>query len=330
MCPMAGEAGLAPTITITGRVGPCPDDNIQHSIGNITLMIPTQNTQSNSQTRPAVEVPPGEQWRLLVTSGLDGASSMALDTAILEQVGAGHSPPTLRLYDWQPACLTLGIAQPYSDVDRARLAAHGWDITRRPTGGRAILHTDEITYSVTLPRDHPIAEGDIVTSYRRLSAALLHALQALGLRARADQADDHLREADKGPVCFEVPANYEITADGKKLVGSAQVRKHGALLQHGALPLHGDIARICDALAFPSEAARLRAKARVRERATTLEAVLGRRIPWHSAAEALVAAFRETFALDMGAPEGPVAVEQARMAELRSEVYAAEAWIQRL
>lgn len=270
------------------------------------------------------------QWRLLITPDGDGAYNMALDQAILEAVGAGQSPPTLRFFSWQPACLSLGQAQPAADADLDRIRASGWGIVRRPTGGRAILHTDEITYSVALPKDHPVVKGDIVTSYRRLSSALLRALELLGLEAQADRRLDKVPEGAKGPVCFEVPSDYEITANGYKLIGSAQVRKYNGVLQHGSLPLWGDISRICDALAFPDDAVRERIKARVGQRATTLERVLGRAITWEEAAAALQGAFEETFALAFPAPEPPSPAEQARALALVAEVYATDDWTLRL
>ena len=91
---------------------------------------------------------------------------MAADMALLQAVGAGLTAPVLRLYAWSPPCLSLGYGQHVSEADRGRLAALGWGIVRRPTGGRAILHTDELTYSVALPADHPLAAGSVVESYR--------------------------------------------------------------------------------------------------------------------------------------------------------------------
>jgi lipoate-protein ligase A len=81
-------------------------------------------------------------WRLLLTSAAHGAWNMAVDEAILEHVGRGDVLPTFRLYAWDPACLSLGHAQPYADVDARRLQERGWEVVRRPTGGRAILHTN--------------------------------------------------------------------------------------------------------------------------------------------------------------------------------------------
>lgn len=271
-----------------------------------------------------------EHWRLLVTPPCTGAYNMALDQAILEQVGAGNAPPTLRFFAWTPPCLSLGQAQPSADVDLARLQERGWGLVRRPTGGRAILHTDEITYSVTLPKSHPLVQGDVVASYHRLSAALLDGLARLGLQAQADRRLERSVGRPGGPVCFEVPSDYEITANGSKLIGSAQVRRFEGVLQHGALPLWGDITRICDALAFPDEAERERVRARVAVRATTLERALGRRVSWEEAADALRDAFAERFGVHFGPPEGPTPAEEARAAALVEEVYGADTWTFRL
>ena len=88
-------------------------------------------------------------WRLLYTPPSSGAWNMAVDEAILEHIHRGESQPTLRLYAWEPACLSLGHAQSFADVDMKRVKERGWEVVRRVTGGRAILHTDELTYSVT-------------------------------------------------------------------------------------------------------------------------------------------------------------------------------------
>lgn len=236
------------------------------------------------------------QWRLIFDKPMLGSHNMATDEAILQAVGAYQSLPTLRLYAWNPLCLSLGYGQRVRDVDWSGLEAHGWDIVRRPTGGKAILHGNELTYSVTVPKDHELAQGDIVESYRRISEALIMALQLLGLSPSSEkQAKGN---QDLGPVCFEVPSHYEITSGGKKLIGSAQVRRKEGILQHGTLPLHGRIDLICEALAYPDEASREEAKAKVRERATTLEEILDEFISWQKAADILVEGFIQTFGFE--------------------------------
>ena len=252
---------------------------------------------------------------------------MAVDEAILEAVGAGAVWPTLRLYAWVPPCLSLGYAQPIDDVDLTALHAHGWDIVRRPTGGRAILHTDELTYSVIGPPDEPRLAGSLLESYHVLSGALLNALHRLGIAAQASpQAASPPGSSIQGPVCFEVPSNYEITIDGKKLVGSAQARRKEGVLQHGSLPLAGDLGRITQALKFADPLARQAAAERIWQRATTVERVLGHPVEWQDAAQAFHQAFEQTLNLEL--LPSPLTPGEAQRAEsLVHEKYSHPAWI---
>lgn len=269
------------------------------------------------------------QWRLINTAPAAGAWNMAVDEAILETVGRGEALPTLRLYAWEPACLSLGFAQPMHDVDLAALGSCGWDLVRRPTGGRAILHTDELTYSVIAPLTEPRVAGSVLESYRRLSAALLDALERLGLPARAEKDYTSTAEGQKaGPVCFEVPSHYEITVAGKKLVGSAQARRKEGVLQHGSLPLYGDLTRITRALIYPHEAARVQAAERLLAHAANLE-MLGYKVSWDQSAAAFAAAFQETLSIDwVEEPLSPAEVQRA--GELVTEKYAHPSWTERV
>ncbi len=266
------------------------------------------------------------QWRLICDTPAPGAWNMAVDSAFLQVVGSGESPPILRLYDWEPLCLSLGYGQRLGDANLKRIERNGWGIVRRPTGGKAILHGRELTYSVTLPKDHELAQGDVVESYRRISEALIMALQVLGLSPQSERQAKGNRGL--GPVCFEVPSHYEITAGGKKLIGSAQVRRRQGILQHGSLPLYGDIAQICDALDYESASEREEAKAQVRARATTLEAVLGQRIAWDGVADALVAGFERAFEINFAYDEMTPA--ERHLAEgLMHETYAHPDWLRK-
>jgi lipoate-protein ligase A len=270
---------------------------------------------------------PPAVWRLIIHRPADGPTNMAIDEAITRRVRAGNAPPTLRFYGWDPACLSLGRSQPVSDVDFDRLHERGWDVVRRQTGGRAILHVDELTYSIAIPQDDPRVQGYVVESYRQLSEGLMAGLALLDAPVRSEQADKDAH-GFKGPVCFEVPSDYEITAYGRKLLGSAQTRRGEMVLQHGALPLRGDLGRICDALAFESEEAREEARVRVIERAITLEEALGRAITFEEAAAALAEGFCR--ALNVRLEEGTLsAAEQADAERLRAEKYAAEVWTAR-
>ncbi len=239
---------------------------------------------------------------------------MALEEALLEACVRGDSPPILRLYAWQPPCLSLGYAQALSEVDLARLEARGWDLVRRPTGGRAILHTDELTYAVIGPVEHPLLCGSVLESYQRLARALLAALHWLGVPAEMNEATP-ASSFTANPICFEMPSAYEITVAGRKLIGSAQARRQGGVLQHGALPLSGDLTRIVQVLSFPDETARQQAAERLLHRAITLEGSLGRTVPWEVAAQAFVEGFAHTFSIHFQLSE-PTIAEKARAEEL--------------
>ena len=244
------------------------------------------------------------QMRLLAESRfMSGARNMAVDCAVAEAVGHSEHPPTLRLYGWHPICLSLGYGQRIADADMAALKGRGWDMVRRPSGGKAILHGDELTYSLSLPLSHELARGDVVASYRRISKGLLAALEILGLPARAEPKDADGNAAQTGPVCFVVHSQYEIQVNSRKLIGSAQVRRSGAVLQHGTLPLHGDIGRICDALAFDNDEERESERRMALERATTLCESLGRKVSWNEAAAAIRQGFERAFCVEFAAGE---------------------------
>ena len=174
-------------------------------------------------------------WRLLLDAPAEGAWNMAVDEVLLDGVAAGSSPPTLRFYTWMPACLSLGYFQPFSVVNVEGCRKLGIDIVRRPTGGRAILHDRELTYGVALPASLLGHDAGILPSYRRLSLALQAGIQRLGIDVSLAPESEAPTQAVRGPACFDRPSAHEILLRGRKLVGSAQVRRAGALLQHGSI-----------------------------------------------------------------------------------------------
>lgn len=273
---------------------------------------------------------PDGNWRLVQTSPAEGAWNMAVDEAILESIGRDEVQTTLRLYAWEPACISIGYAQPFSDVDFEGVSQNGWQVVRRITGGRAILHTNELTYSVIGPQDEPRLVGSVIESYRRLSQALMTALEFLGLPVKAAPKDDNSGSSQNPePICFEVPSHYEITAGGKKLIGSAQARKKAGVLQHGTLPLTGDLTRITKALKFPNEEARKEAGTRLLARATTVESVLKKKVSWGDAAQAFSEAFKTALNLNFEVT-GLTPTEFKRADELFKEKYNHVNWTERI
>ncbi len=270
-------------------------------------------------------------WRLLYTPPSSGAWNMAVDESILEHIHRGESLPTLRLYAWEPACLSLGHAQSFKDVDMEQVKANGWEVVRRVTGGRAILHTDELTYSVTGSAEEPVLAGGVLESYNRLAQALLFAIRELGLPVEIKEhvLDGQPAALNLNPVCFEMPSTYEITVDGKKLIGSAQARKKEGVLQHGSLPLTGDLTRICQALIFADDAARGNAAQRLLARAVTVESVTGTKTDWETAAQAFVKGFEAQLGIRFQRGEMSQS-ELKRTDELVQEKYANPVWTERI
>lgn len=156
-----------------------------------------------------------------------------LDGRFQERFGYGCC--LWRFYAWQPFAITLGYNQPEHDIDRRACIADGIDVVRRPTGGRAVFHADEFTYSFIT--DSP-AENSI--HYRMVHEVIMHALEDLGIKAEFCRSTLSRSESapDTGSVsCFTASARYELQAEGRKLVGSAQRKTRNILLQHGSLPL---------------------------------------------------------------------------------------------
>ncbi|MCU0304754.1 MAG: lipoate--protein ligase family protein [Thermoanaerobaculales bacterium] len=213
------------------------------------------------------------QWRLILDGALPGALNMARDMAILEAVAAGLSPPTVRLYGWAPPCLTLGKHQGLEVVDLDFCRARGIEVARRPTGGRALLHHLELTYSLVAPLGRPPIPSRLQDAYRLICSALVDACRSLGVDAELTGGEVNLRlpEPTSPAPCFESPAEGEVVVRGRKLIGSAMRAHAGSVLQHGAILLNWDGRLQAGALGLTDDTA-------LRPRITTLAAELGREV----------------------------------------------------
>ena len=176
---------------------------------------------------------------------------MAVDEALLEGVAGGTALPTLRFYGWNPACLSLGYFQSFDVVDVAACRARGIEIVRRPTGGRAILHDRELTYSIALPAAVLGLDRGILPSYHRISRALQAGFARLSIDTAMAPESAAAAEPEHGPICFDRPSAHEILLRGRKLVGSAQVRRSDALLQHGSILIEPNIRTMLACLRLP-------------------------------------------------------------------------------
>jgi lipoate-protein ligase A len=176
---------------------------------------------------------------------MDGRRDMAIDEALAEAVGSGASPPVVRLYGFSPPTLSLGRFQKAKGrLSERQLARDGVTLVRRPTGGHAVLHDDELTYSVALSKE----AGPLIGGARKrevylfIARILLHGLSNLGITGSVNAAQ---RGDIHNPDCFGSAGEYEIAgAEGKKLIGSAQMTTRTAILQHGSIPLQNPGQRV--------------------------------------------------------------------------------------
>jgi lipoate-protein ligase A len=252
-----------------------------------------------------------EAWRYIPPTPLPGAHNMALDGAMLEAHLRGETPPTLRVYTWRPPAVSLGrFQQAEASLDLTACRNAGVDVVRRPTGGRAILHTEEeVTFSVVISEERLGTHGTMAC-YRALAFAIVAGLKDLGLDARlVERAGAREARSAQDPVCFAVQARCDLVVGSSKLVGSAQLHRGGAVLQQNSLPLRlrlGDWARFF----------RRRAEAPA---AVGLWEAAGAEWPHSRVAEALRKGFEQTFQIELANGE-PTESELRRAAELASGV----------
>ncbi len=176
-------------------------------------------------------------FRLFIDSPADGVTNMARDEALLVGVGEDTSPPTMRFYKWDPPTISLGYFQKYDEYESLAPPVGELAVVRLTTGGGAILHDSEWTYSIALPASHPLVQAGATQLYELVHAALIDTLALLGVRAeRCLLSDDS--SAGRGPFfCFDRRHCTDVLLDGGKLAGSAQRRTKTAILQHGSIML---------------------------------------------------------------------------------------------
>ncbi|MDT9725017.1 lipoate--protein ligase family protein [Xylanibacillus composti] len=270
------------------------------------------------------------QWRYVQSGAMDPAMNMAVDEAILTAHSEGKVPPTLRFYAWEPASLSIGYFQKAEEeVDFAELNRRGIGFVRRPTGGRAVLHDQELTYSLIVSEDYPDMPRGVTEAYRVLSEGLLLGFRRLGLQAEmvnlASEAEKAKYAAAAGSaVCFDSPSWYELVVEGRKVAGSAQTRQKGVVLQHGSILLDLDVDALFDVLKFPSERIKERMKRSFPEKAVAINELLRAANREAVTLPAVEAAFHEGFAEAMKVELVPgelTADERKLAAQLAEEKY---------
>ena len=176
-----------------------------------------------------------EIWWMVDSGEESGLYNMSFDEFLAKNV---KKRPILRFFQWKPYCLSLGYNQKNEIFEYGRLKENDIDIVKRPTGGRAVLHADEVTYSVIISDSHPLFYLGITELYKAISYALQKGLKYLGINAFIEKNKIGFGKLEKlSPYCFSSIARYEIKYNGKKIIGSAQRRYKNSVLQHGSIPL---------------------------------------------------------------------------------------------
>ncbi len=253
-------------------------------------------------------------FRLLADGAGCGAHNMAVDRALLEALADGRGTPTLRLYGWEPPCLSLGQHQGEEAADLAFCRRHGIDVVRRPTGGRAVLHHLELTYSVVAPLGVPPLPRALQAAYARLCAPLVRACRELGIAAELTGGEVNLQLP--GPrttvPCFKAPAAGEVVVAGRKLIGSAMRAHDQLILQHGAMLLAWDGELQAGSMGLADDRT-------LRPHVTTFAEQLARPVAAAELATAVVAAFAAELGIELVAGELS-SWEAARAAVLSAEL----------
>ena len=233
------------------------------------------------------------KWRLIAAPEMTGADNMAYDLKLFSDFEKMPGQPVLRIYSWRPKAISLGYAQKVDrEIDLEMAKALGWDVVVRPTGGGIVFHNEaEVTYSLVIGKDDPLFPKGLIPAYRKISTALIAGLAILGIKSEISPSPSMMergaerRRGGARGLCFNYPAEYEVVAAGKKIVGSAQKRGKTALLQQGSIFIRqtppGDLSCL---------------KASVAEvNAVSVEDLLGREVSFNEVAAALESGFRKVF-----------------------------------
>lgn len=271
------------------------------------------------------------EWRVIVTGKLSAAENMAIDEAVFNGIMNGTSSPTIRFYDWQKPTASYGYNQSWEkEIDPALLEKYDFDFVRRPTGGRLVLHYDEVTYAVIAPAVGKLS-GNVTQSYAEISKALKAGFLQMGLEVDLEKGDlsaEHQRQA-KNP-CFTSSSRYELKYQNKKIVGSAQIRKKDVILQHGSILLNHDQSKVADILPGLVPEQRERVRNYLMRKSTSINSNLAEPLDFSLAVEHLKKGFETAWNTDVFSYSEDIGQNEKMEAErLIFEKYSSLDWNQR-
>ena len=224
-----------------------------------------------------------ETWFYLDSGDRSPAYNMALDEKLMDWHRSKKIHPVVRFYGWDPPTLSVGYFQKVEkEIDLTAVEKHGLGFVRRPTGGRGVLHDDELTYSVIVSEEHPKMPDSVTEAYRVLSEGLLEGFRQLGLDAefsipRSEEEKNRLKQP-RSAVCFDAPSWYELVVEGRKIAGSAQTRQKGVILQHGSIILSLDEDKLFDVFKYPSVKVRERLQKAFKSKAVPINELTEKKI----------------------------------------------------
>ncbi|MFD1415511.1 lipoate--protein ligase family protein [Oceanobacillus jeddahense] len=266
-----------------------------------------------------------KHWTFIDTGFQDAAWNMAFDECLINWHHEGRIPPTLRFYGWKYPSLSIGYFQKVDKkIDLEAIERHQCQFVRRLTGGSAVLHDDELTYSLVISENDPAIPVSVQEAYHVLSEGVFEGYHNLGIPAEYATLD---RESVRGrtAICFEKPAFYEMVVEGKKISGNAQTRKKGVLMQHGSIPMSMDTKMLFDLFVFSSEKLRERSRASFSKKAVTINQITNRIHQY----EMLTDAFKEGFKKGLGIELQPLQltkIEWDEVQQLAQSKYESKAW----
>ena len=248
-----------------------------------------------------------EKWRLLLTGANTAAKNMAIDRAVLVANSNGKVSPTVRFYSWKPSAISIGYFQSLEDeIDLTACKDLGVDYVRRITGGGAVYHEDELTYSIVIPESHKEISKNIMESYGRICGAVINGLTNLGI------------ESEYKPI-------NDIIASGKKISGNAQTRKMKTVLQHGTILTDVNVEKMFSLLKVPNEKIKDKLIADVKERVTSIKHIKGKEIAFDAVAKAMKKGFEEEFKVKL--VKGTLTDEEEELTnKFERECFAAKDW----
>jgi len=248
-----------------------------------------------------------EQWRLLQTGFNTASTNMAIDRAVLVANSEGKVPPTVRFYAWKPPAISIGYFQSLAEeIDLDACKTHGVDYVRRITGGGAVFHESELTYSIVIPESHSQIPKNVLESYGRICGAVMKGLSNLGIESKYAPIND-------------------IIAYGKKISGNAQTRKARTVLQHGTVLTDVDVDKMFLLLKVPNEKIKDKLIADVKQRVTSVRNILEKDLPFEKIAQAMKAGFEEEFNIEL--VEGELTeAEIALTQKFEKECFGAKDW----